>query len=444
MDAESISPTSEAQRSVIASDAPYRIGLALSGGGFRATLFHLGVVRFLFDAGLLPRVHFIGGVSGGSILAMHVGLYWDQYLTTFDEIAREVLAFCQRDVRNRVIRRWLFAYASIIPRLIYEHSRVHLLISEYKHLFGNHTLNDLHPSKGINPKPRIIAQSVSLTSGQPCGFGRSGYMWYEVDEHGFLREREVSKITTHLQIAFAVAASSAFPPMFPPVPITARLLQLQNNDFPNAQYVTDGGVYDNLGIERPLWYFEQKNELDAFIVSDAGGTFDLTTSHYRSALARNLRATDILMKRVGDLMYQWLSHRHKKHDFAYVGITEATDSIAPGTLPPAVQRRARGIRTDLDAFTDLEISTLIQHGYGVARKKLIEKGWITGNAPHCKWFPVQVNSMEADSWAELLRKSGKRRILPLFSLRDWPLWAATGVLVCLLALALTAYRLWIS
>ena len=32
-----------------------RLGLALSGGGFRATLFHLGVVRFLRDAGLLPH-----------------------------------------------------------------------------------------------------------------------------------------------------------------------------------------------------------------------------------------------------------------------------------------------------------------------------------------------------------------------------------------------------
>ena len=35
------------------------------------------------------------------------------------------------------------------------------------------------------------------------------------------------------------------------------------------RYVTDGGVYDNLGVERPLWYFEQQKELDAFIVSDA-------------------------------------------------------------------------------------------------------------------------------------------------------------------------------
>jgi predicted acylesterase/phospholipase RssA len=45
-----------------------RLGLALSGGGLRATLYHLGVVRFLRDAGLLRDVTHMVSVSGGSIL----------------------------------------------------------------------------------------------------------------------------------------------------------------------------------------------------------------------------------------------------------------------------------------------------------------------------------------------------------------------------------------
>jgi predicted acylesterase/phospholipase RssA len=56
-----------------------KLGLALSGGGFRATLFHLGVVRFLRDAGALRDVTDIASVSGGSILAAHLVLNWDQY-----------------------------------------------------------------------------------------------------------------------------------------------------------------------------------------------------------------------------------------------------------------------------------------------------------------------------------------------------------------------------
>jgi len=53
------------------------IGLALSGGGFRATLFHLGVIAFLRDAGKLSEVTYITSVSGGSILSAHLVLNWE-------------------------------------------------------------------------------------------------------------------------------------------------------------------------------------------------------------------------------------------------------------------------------------------------------------------------------------------------------------------------------
>jgi len=55
------------------------IAIALSGGGFRATLFHLGVVRLLYDAKKLNNVRYLGAVSGGSVLAAHLALRWDQY-----------------------------------------------------------------------------------------------------------------------------------------------------------------------------------------------------------------------------------------------------------------------------------------------------------------------------------------------------------------------------
>ena len=86
---------------------PRYFGLALSGGGFRATLFHLGVIRFLHEAHLLERVKFISGVSGGSILAAHLGLNWQAYLNDVESAAQGVIDLVQRDVRNRVVRRWL-------------------------------------------------------------------------------------------------------------------------------------------------------------------------------------------------------------------------------------------------------------------------------------------------------------------------------------------------
>src|ERR1051325_28340 len=86
-----------------------KIGLALSGGGFRATLYHLGLVRFLRDAGILSQVTHITSVSGGSIMAAHLALNWGRYTGSPDEFnaaAEEFLAFVHLDVRNRIARRF--------------------------------------------------------------------------------------------------------------------------------------------------------------------------------------------------------------------------------------------------------------------------------------------------------------------------------------------------
>ena len=72
-----------------------KIGLALSGGGFRATLYHLGLVRFLRDADILSQVTHITSVSGGSIMAAHLALNWDRYTGStkdFDQAASQLLA----------------------------------------------------------------------------------------------------------------------------------------------------------------------------------------------------------------------------------------------------------------------------------------------------------------------------------------------------------------
>src|SRR5436309_12942405 len=48
------------------------VGLCLSGGGYRAALFHLGAVRRLNELGVLSKISTISSVSGGSILAAHL------------------------------------------------------------------------------------------------------------------------------------------------------------------------------------------------------------------------------------------------------------------------------------------------------------------------------------------------------------------------------------
>ena len=50
------------------------IGLCLSGGGYRALLFHLGALRRLNELGLLAKLKTISAVSGGSIIAAHLAI----------------------------------------------------------------------------------------------------------------------------------------------------------------------------------------------------------------------------------------------------------------------------------------------------------------------------------------------------------------------------------
>src|SRR4051794_30689950 len=124
-----------------------KIGLALSGGGFRGTLYHLGVVRFLRDAGILRDITHITSVSGGSILAAHLVLNWDRYNGSpqeFDEAAREILDFVGLDVRNRIVRRFPFVGVGFVMRWLarrpYDRrlTRTGLLERYYaKHLYGD-------------------------------------------------------------------------------------------------------------------------------------------------------------------------------------------------------------------------------------------------------------------------------------------------------------------
>src|SRR6476646_7315557 len=102
-----------------------KIGLALSGGGFRASLYHLGLVRFLRDAGILSQVTHITSVSGGSIIAAHLVLNWERYngsANDFDAVASELLDFVRLDVRKCITRRFPLSYLVRGPRRLLRRS----------------------------------------------------------------------------------------------------------------------------------------------------------------------------------------------------------------------------------------------------------------------------------------------------------------------------------
>ncbi len=226
-----------------------RIGLALSGGGFRATLYHLGMVRWLRDADLLTSVTHITSVSGGSVLAAHLALNWDRYCGDsheFDSVARELLDFVQLDVRNRILRRYPFALAgSAALRLVRMKpkrplTRTILLEQHYRHhLFGDTCLHQLPQS------PELHILCTNLSGGGLSSFTREGLLMETRDASGRseMRLHQVGLAT----VPMAVAASSAFPGFFPPLELTAETVGATPGQF-QTQFFTDGGVYDNLGV----------------------------------------------------------------------------------------------------------------------------------------------------------------------------------------------------
>jgi hypothetical protein len=100
-----------------------------------------------------------------------------------------------------------------------------------------------------------------------------------------------------------IAASSAFPAFFPSVKLNARDLGLDNRQFSNAQFFTDGGVFDNLGIRKFMWLLggdgaamPDQSPVDVVFLSDAGRGFDWATNTNGSGIFRTVsRSMDIAM-----------------------------------------------------------------------------------------------------------------------------------------------------
>jgi predicted acylesterase/phospholipase RssA len=236
-------------------DGPYcashtmkKLGLALSGGGFRASLYHLGLLRFLRDAGILPQVTHITSVSGGSVMAAHLALNWDRYngdAAEFGRVASEFLSFVHLDIRNRLLRRFPLALPLRWPRRILGFSnrkltRTGLLEYHYeRYLYGDRSLFEL-PEK---PQLHILATNVS--EGCLCSFHRDGLLMVRRQPgSGYRLERIHVGLAT---VAMAVAASSAFPGFFPPLELTGADVGASSGEFGRQAY-TDGGVFDNLGV----------------------------------------------------------------------------------------------------------------------------------------------------------------------------------------------------
>ena len=251
-----LSPVAGADPDAPAGPEP-GIALCLSGGGYRAMLFHAGAIWRLSELGFLPKLNRVSSVSGGSIIAGLLGLRWSRLGFDANGVARNLVAEVIDPIRALASKT--IDEGAILGGLLMPGSISDRVTEAYrKHLFGDATLQDLPPDP-----PRFVINATNVQTGALFRFSRPFIADFRL---GMIRNPT-------LDLAVAVTASSAFPPVLSPVHLefdASAWSQSGGEDLHRAPYLTDvvlsdGGVYDNLGLET-AW-----KRYDTILVSNGGG-----------------------------------------------------------------------------------------------------------------------------------------------------------------------------
>jgi predicted acylesterase/phospholipase RssA len=315
-----------------------KVGLALSGGGFRAALFHIGVLARLAELDVLRHVEVISCVSGGSI----VGAYYylelrhllqtkadeeitrQDYIEIVQRIQREFLAGIQRNIRTRVlanpvanIRMLLFPNESRTERVgeLYEKylfSRVHDGKQGQARWINDLTIQPEGEKPGFNPKsnnwrrrvkaPILILNATTLNTGHNWQFTAT---WMgeppagidsEIDANNRLRRMyyyEAPEGYRQYRLGHAVAASSCVPGLFEAINLP--------NLFPDKTVRLVTVACTTTRASRRCWM-----GCSVLLVSGASGQMEDQNQPGNSALSALLRSNSILQSRVREAEFHEL------------------------------------------------------------------------------------------------------------------------------------------
>jgi NTE family protein len=336
------------------------IGLALSGGGFRATLFNLGSLWRLNDIGLLPSIKRITSVSGGSIASGVLGLHWrrlefrDGVAANFQSVVAEpLMRFCLTGIDTAAGVGGLLSLVDSIGDRVEE---------KYEQgLFGQATLQDLPPE---GEGPAFVFYATSLQTGSSVRMSRK-----------YLADYKLGRLERpRIRLARAVAASSAFPPVLSPVCIdtdpaawtsTEGAFLAGQEGLRRRLMLTDGGVYDNMGMEA-IW-----NRYQTVLVSDAGAPLHVEAEPSPVWHRQALRVLDICTDQQRALRKRELVARLRAGQLqgAYWGIGTAICKYGLDTTlcrDSEASAGLAGMRTRLDRFSEQEQGHLVNWGYAMA------------------------------------------------------------------------------
>ena len=337
------------------------VGLSLSGGGYRAVLFHTGALWRINELGVLSQLSRVSSVSGGAIVAGLLAVRWPKLVfdghniaTNFvDEVVTPLRTFCSSGIDVASIIGGTFNPFRTIGEQV---------AHEYRERLGlGVRLCDLAEQPGAPGQPRFVFNSTNYATGSSFRFSQP----YAGDYRLGLIPHPTFDVAT------AVACSSAFPPVLAPIELdvdpqmfeqTKGADLWEHKDFRRRLPLADGGVYDNLGLET-VW-----KRFTTVLVSDAGKPFEVDAGIGSLAPKQILRVMDIALNQALALRKRVIidAFKHGQRG-SYWGIDTPiadyrTDSLA---VRPEKIRELSAIRTRLDRFQESEQCELINWGYAV-------------------------------------------------------------------------------
>ena len=229
------------------------IALCLSGGGYRSMLFNLGAVWRLNELGYLPRLARISGVSGGAIVTGLLGARWKNLAFDQNGIALNFLDVMVRPIRD--LASHTIDVSSAVFGLLLK-GGAERLAEHFEALYGKTNLQDLPD------QPVIVISATNLQRASLFRFSKA-----------YLADHEIGRVPRpKLELAKVVAASAASPPVLSPLVLEFQESQWDSHSvsepvdprFREKVYLTDGAVYDHLGLE-VAWTRHQ-----TLLVSDGG------------------------------------------------------------------------------------------------------------------------------------------------------------------------------
>lgn len=265
------------------------IGMAFSGGGYRAATYDLGTLSFLhsirLDDGrtLLECVKVLTSVSGGTIPALKYMLACAKG-QPIDEMIRELFDFlCNGDLITPALQ------SIRAEKSNRDASSIKMMADVYDQcLFGGATMGDLIKNLDHMPVKDYTALATDFDNSLPFRFRITGgeYLSGEKMRYGAFGNGNNSigkTVVPYIKLSEAMACSSCFPSGFEPM--------MFPDDFEVSQHpeiaatitkrfgIMDGGIVDNQGID-PITRAEERlagkrtdksrtdKALDLVIISD--------------------------------------------------------------------------------------------------------------------------------------------------------------------------------